>query len=349
VDFLTSIVSAMHLRSALYARFEVRTPWAVRFAPGKERARFGIMIDGDCWMVREGHEPVRLRGGDLFLALDPNALILCDDPQTPPRSCASLLEGAGPDGHVIRFGGAGAPATFITGWFGFDASSGKPILDLLPELLQFRVDEQRDAALRATLDLLVMETSLHEAGGEMIARALADVLFVQAVRAYMAAAPAPRQGLLGALADTRLSRVIHAIHDAPEKSWTVAELAAVAGMSRSAFADTFRRTIGQTPLDYLTQWRIHVAKRLLVETQQSLTSIAVSAGYDANSAFAKAFRRATGVTPAAFRRREWTRQGNAQSVPKFTTQGAARQTEIRNPDTEFGAKGRPNVSRSEHL
>ena len=111
MDFLTSIVSAMHLRSALYARFEVRTPWAVRFAPGTERARFGIMIDGDCWMVREGHEPVRLRGGDLFLALDPNALILCDDPQTPPRSCASLLEGAGPDGHVIRFGGAGAPAT----------------------------------------------------------------------------------------------------------------------------------------------------------------------------------------------------------------------------------------------
>jgi transcriptional regulator GlxA family with amidase domain len=160
--------------------------------------------------------------------------------------------------------------------------------------------------------------SLHEAGGDVIARALADVLFVQAVRAYMAAPPAPRHGLLGALADTRLSRVIHAIHGAPEKSWTVAQLAAVAGMSRAAFADTFRRTIGQTPLDYLTQWRMHVAKRLLVETQQSLTSIAVNAGYDASSAFAKAFRRVTGVTPAAFRRREWTRQGNAQSVPKFT-------------------------------
>ncbi|MGO4683543.1 AraC family transcriptional regulator [Hyphomicrobium sp. 2TAF46] len=304
MDFLTSIISAMHLRSALYARFEVRAPWAVEFAPGRERARFGLVTEGKCWLKRPSHPPLQLHAGDLFLILDPGAFALGDASDTPTRTCASLMKEAGADDGAIRFGGLGAGSCFITGWFGFNASSGQPLVELLPDLLHFRLDEDRHAALRATFDLLARETTQRDAGSDVVIRGLADVLFVQAMRAYLASAPEPRQGLLAALADLRLSRAIHAMHSAPEKPWKVESLASAAGMSRSAFAAAFRSTLEQTPLDYLARWRVHVAKRMLLETEQPLAMISHDLGYASDNAFAKVFHRIVGVTPAVFRRRE---------------------------------------------
>ncbi|WP_316189625.1 AraC family transcriptional regulator [Bradyrhizobium sp. SZCCHNS1054] len=321
MDFLTSIVSAMHLRSALYARFEVRAPWAVEFAPGKERARFGLVTEGACWLKRTAHPPLRLHAGDLFLILDPNTFALGDDNETPTRSCASLMNETRADDGVIRFGGSGAPAAFVTGWFGFNASTGKPLVELLPELLHFRLDDERNEALRATFSLLARETIQRDAGSDVVVRGLADVLFVQAVRAYMASAPEPRHRLLAALAHPRLSRAVHAMHAAPEKPWKVESLASVAGMSRSAFAAAFRSTLEQTPLEYLARWRVHVAKRLLIETEQPLATIAHDLGYGSDNAFAKVFCRIVGVTPAVFRRKKTMLMTDEQGIGQEETGG----------------------------
>ncbi|WP_316224923.1 MULTISPECIES: AraC family transcriptional regulator [unclassified Bradyrhizobium] len=321
MDFLTSIVSAMHLRSALYARFEVRAPWAVEFAPGKERARFGLVTEGVCWLKRTAHPPLRLHAGDLFLILDADTFALGDEIETPTRTCASLMNETRGDDGIIRFGGSGVSASFVTGWFGFNASTGKPLVELLPELLHFRLDEERNEALRATFSLLARETVQRDAGSDVVVRGLADVLFVQAVRAYMASAPEPRHRLLAALANPRLSRAIHAMHATPEKPWKVESLASVAGMSRSAFAAAFRSTLEQTPLEYLARWRVHVAKRLLIETEQPLATIAHDLGYGSDNAFAKVFCRIVGVTPAVFRRKKTMLMTDEQGIGQEQTGG----------------------------
>lgn len=304
MDYLTDLVSTMHLHGALYARFEVCAPWAVRFAPGAGRARFGLVTRGNCWLMADAATaPLALRGGDCFLILDAASFALGDDPQTSPRSCAELMA-TSPDrrGNLIRFGGGGSPASLITGWFSFDATSGLPLTSLLPPVMQFQVDDERTSALQAALDLLALETAENRLGGELVIRSLADVLLVQAVRAHVASAIGPQHGLLAAMTDPRLSRAVHAMHSEITKPWTVERLAAISGMSRSAFALHFRRTIGQTPLGYLTQRRMHLAKRLLRGDAQPLSAIAHRVGYDTDSAFAKAFRRATGMAPGAYRR-----------------------------------------------
>lgn len=302
MDFVTSIASTMQLQSALYARFEVSAPWAVRFAPGADRARFGVVTHGSCWLSRMEGAPILLRAGDLFLLRDPRAFVLGDGQRSPPRTCASLMQEADAGSHVIRFGGDGAEAKFITGWFGLDPTANRPMIELLPELLHFRVDDEHKPALQAALELLALETSKNAIGGGLVVRGLADILFVQAIRAYFAAAPDPKHGLLAALSDARLGRAIRAMHTAPANHWTVESLAAKAGMSRSAFAATFRAVLKRTPLDYLTDWRIRLARRLLLETDHSLAAIAHRVGYATDAAFAKAFRRVAGSTPAAFRR-----------------------------------------------
>ncbi|MGO8758064.1 MAG: cupin domain-containing protein [Terracidiphilus sp.] len=312
MDVLSDILSSMRLRGALYSRFEVTAPWAIRFDTGPERARFGLVTRGSCWLTAGcATEAVPLRGGDCFLMFDPSAFVIGDDPQTPTRTCGELAESADVrHGSVIQFGGDGPPAGIITGWFTFDPVSSRPLISLLPPCLHFRFDEERSTALRATLDLLSIETNSEGFGRDLVVRSLADILFVQALRVLISGSTCPRQGFLAALADPQLSRAIHVMHTELARSWTVASLAAVCGMSRPAFAMRFKQVVGQAPLEYLTQWRMSQAMRMLREETKPLSAIALAVGYDADSAFAKAFRRHTGMAPGAYRRGEARENAN---------------------------------------
>lgn len=304
MDFLTSIVSAMRLRSALYARLEATAPWGVQFASGQERARFGLVTAGRCWLSTDTlAEPRALVAGECFLLLDPATYSLSDDPQGAKDSCKTLMEGHRlPGTNLIRFGGGGIATTVITGWFEFDTSTSRLLLDLLPRLLHFRLEDQRSDALQATLDLLTIETARSDLGGDMVIRSLADMLFVQAVRAYVVSQPQPQQGLFAALADPQLGKAIHAIYAAPARRWTVAALAAICGMSRSSFALRFQQVVGQSPLQCLSRWRMDLAMSLLQAKAKPLSSVALDVGYETESAFARAFQKTVGVTPSAYRR-----------------------------------------------
>lgn len=304
MGFLTSIVSAMRLSSALYARLEATAPWGVQFASGQERARFGLVTVGRCWLLTDAvAAPRALVAGECFLLLDPASYSLSDNPQGAKESCKTLMETHSlPGTNLIRFGGGGTAAAVITGWFGFDTSTSRLLLDLLPKLMLFRLEDERSDALQATLDLLTIETARSDPGGELVIRSLADVLFVQAVRAYMASSPQSQTGLLAALADPQLGKAINAMHADAAHRWTVAALANVCGMSRSSFALRFQQVVGQTPLEYLSRWRMNLAMSLMLEKAKPLSSIALDVGYETESSFSKAFQRTTGMTPSSYRR-----------------------------------------------
>jgi len=127
-------------------------------------------------------------------------------------------------------------------------------------------------------------------------------IFVQAIRAHAASCAVEASGWIGALIDPRLSRAFRAVHARVEHPWTVEELAREAGMSRSAFAARFGDSVGLSPLDYVTRWRMFRAGGMLRRGDRSIAEVAVRVGYENESAFAKAFKRVTGVTPGVYRK-----------------------------------------------
>lgn len=302
MDPLEDVFRSMRVESALYGRLEATAPWAVRF-PGDGRIKFCLVARGACWLSVEGERlPLALRSGDCFVLTDGRSFSVADDPATPPVPCTDVLRDGPGAGRLLAFGGGGAAATLIAGWFAFDGHGGQPLFDQLPPVLHVRMDEERARALQATLDLLALETSENALGAGIVTKRLADIIFVQAVRTYVRSTGFQQVGWLAALSEPKLGAALRAMHEQIARAWTVDELASISGMSRSAFAAAFRERVGEAPHAYLTRWRMYKAGCLLRGGRLSLAQAAKAVGYQTDSAFNRIFRRHYGVTPSVYRR-----------------------------------------------
>src|SRR5258708_1807187 len=140
-------------------------------------------------------------------------------------------------------------------------------------------------------------------GSDLVVNRLADVLFIQCLRAHIASrSEACNNGLLRAIFDPQIGVALKSMHEKVDAPWTVETLAAASGMSRSAFAVRFKEMVGETPLEYLTSWRMQNAAALLQKGDRKLIDVAKAVGYDSDAAFSKAFKRVLGVPPRHFRR-----------------------------------------------
>jgi transcriptional regulator GlxA family with amidase domain len=160
--------------------------------------------------------------------------------------------------------------------------------------------------LQKTLELLASEMDASkpgsEPGSEIAVRRLADLLLIQALRAHIAASPENRTGWMYALSDAHIGAALNSMHKRIEHPWTVASLASEAGMSRSAFAQRFKELMSESPLEYLTRWRMYRGSDLLRESDRKLADVAQAVGYDSDGAFHKAFKRVLGIAPGEYRR-----------------------------------------------
>ena len=152
------------------------------------------------------------------------------------------------------------------------------------------------------LRLMNEEVERDSIGSEIVNARLADVLLVEAIRAYAESIEQLEMGWLGALSDPRLGRVLHLVHGDVAQPWTVAQLASVAGMSRAAFSAAFTRRVGQPPLAYVRAWRLTIARAALARGDETVDSIARKVGYASQSAFGHAYRSAFGSSPKAHAR-----------------------------------------------
>jgi AraC-like DNA-binding protein len=318
VDPITDVFKTMHVASVVQARLEATAPWGLRHEgeAAKEAvphaaaseywksqiAHFGMVSRGNCWLSVEGMgDPLPLTGGDCFLLAPGSTYALRDNPRTPAHSFCEVAPKNG--SNVIHYGGGGVPTTIISGWFRFDQTSVKPLKRLLPDLILVKADQAQTLALHATLQLLASEMAEPAPGAEVMVNRLADVLFIQCVRAHIASSSASCQsGWLRAIFDPKIGAALKAMHESVENPWTVETLAVAANMSRSAFALRFKELLGETPLEYLTNWRMYKATGLLQEDDKKLFEVAKSVGYDSDAAFSKAFKRVLGVAPREYRR-----------------------------------------------
>lgn len=314
MDPITDIFQTMHVHAVVHSRLEATAPWGLMrsaheadatdssgqtFSPS-ELAHFGLVARGNCWLIVEGtSEPIPLTGGDCFLLAPGSAYSLRDDPKTRPRSFCEVAQA---NGNVIQYGGGGAPTTIISGFLSFDKLSLKPIGQLLPPLVVIRAEQANARALQTTLQLLASEMAEPAPGAELVTTRLAEVLFIQTIRAFIATKPELcKQPWLRAIFDPQIGAALRAIHADVNRPWTVESLADAAGMSRSAFALKFKQLLGQTPLEYVTEWRMQKAMPLLQQGDRKLIDVAQSVGYESDAAFSKAFKRIVGVAPGEYR------------------------------------------------
>ena len=320
MDPITDFFQTMQIVGVVHARLEATAPWGLKsdadVAGGSANdkhsaesarspfhfAHFGMLSRGNCWLSVQGiSDPIPLAGGDCFLLAPGSEYSLRDNPRTHVRSFCEVAPRNG--SQVISYGGGGAPTTIISGWFRFSAPSVKPLTRLLPPLILVKADQAQSLALHTTLNMLASEMAETAPGSDLVVNRLADLLFIHSIRAHIGSrSEGCKSGLLRAIFDPQIGVALKSMHQKVEHPWTVESLAAACGMSRSAFAVRFKDLVGETPLEYLTVWRMHKATGLLQKGDKKLFEVAKSVGYDSDAAFSKAFKRVFGVAPREYRR-----------------------------------------------
>ena len=187
----------------------------------------------------------------------------------------------------------------VGGHFDFAGQHAGILLRELPPVVHIRKESDK-AAMRWSLERMMEELREPQPGGALVARQLASMMLVQALRLHLAEGRRGGVGWLFALADRQMSAAIGSIHGAPGHGWTLQELARRAGMSRSTFALRFKQTVGRSPMDYLTHWRMLLAGDRLANSNEPVSSVALSLGYESESAFSTAFKRVMGCSPRKY-------------------------------------------------
>jgi AraC-like DNA-binding protein len=302
-DPLSDVLGSMRVTSALATRIEAHAPWGWR-ASGEEAGciTFVLLEEGAAHMTIDGNAlPEPLRAGDVFILFDSVPYTLSDHAASALVDC-TVVESLRV-GNRIRFGGEGERTVFCGGTFAVDQLEAEPILTVLPRFLHLNAQQVQGHAFRPVLELLSMELAQQGLASASAIVRLYELLFVHAVRAYAGSGELPSGGWLAAVSDLQLGRAARAMHSRMDEPWTLQSLAQEAAMSRSAFAARFKAIVGQTPLDYLTHWRMRRARQLMRRGTHTLQQAALEVGYDSPSAFSRVFKRVLGISPGAFRRR----------------------------------------------
>ncbi len=297
MDPLSDVLSLLRPRSYKAGGFDAGGQVSIQF-PEHEGIKCYAVVSGECWLSVEGvSEPVRIRAGDCFLLPRGRPFRLATDLSLPPIDAYALFQ-AKPNGSVASVNGGGMG--FIAGGhFVLDGQHADILLGMLPPIVHLRKESDK-AALRWSLERMMQELREPQPGGFLVVQHLAHMMLVQALRLHLAEGMQGGVGWLFALADKQMAAAINAMHEDPAHRWTLQELAERAGMSRTIFALKFKERVGVSPMDYLTRWRMLRAGDRLENTGDSVSVIALSLGYESESAFSTAFKRVMGSSPRQY-------------------------------------------------
>ncbi len=303
MDVLSDILHAVHLSGAILGRAEFTSPWGVS-SEGLSSPMFHIVLSGNGFITLEGDDPIALGTGDLIMMPHGHTHRLQSDLSVPTVKFMDLMVGDPPrKPDIISSGGGGAVTAISCGHLAFDRGEMHPLLAQLPPLIHIRGGgKESHEWLETTSQLISSELRAERMGTSALLDRLGGVLFIQVIRSYVEQLPPGQAGWLGALRDQRIGGALAHIHEQPAKAWTVDELAGKVGMSRSAFAGRFKSLVGETPMQYLTRWRMHRAAHYLRTEGLAIPQVANSVGYESDATFSKAFKRYIGSAPAAYRR-----------------------------------------------
>jgi AraC-like DNA-binding protein len=299
MDPLSDVLSLLKPQSYVSGGFEVDGDLAIQF-PKHKGIKCYAVLSGQCWLAVEGvPDAVLLTAGDCFLLPRGLPFRLATDLSLTPVDFRVLLAAQMPGCALSNPTGGGR--YIAGGHFLLTGSHAEMLLGSLPPIVHIRKESDK-AEMRWSLERMREELRDPQPGSSLIAQQLAYMMLIQALRLHLADGARSGVGWLFALADQQMSAAITCMHDEPGHPWTLQKLAERAGMSRSIFALKFKQTVGATPMEYLTRWRMLLAGERLKNSDDSISIIASSLGYESESAFGKAFRRVMECSPRQYSR-----------------------------------------------
>lgn len=304
MDVLSDVLERARARGGVFSVLRRVEPWGLSFA-GERELTAHILLDGRAWLEQEGAAPVELERYAVLLMTAGAEYAIVSSPGAPRERIG--------DARATGTSTAdGSAATVLCGAYTLEGSVGAAVLADLPRPVLIPAAWQ-EPAQRAAVGLLAEEAARETPGQQALLDRLLDTNLVYALRTWWQHSTAAAPGWFTALADDPLRRVLEAIHDHPDDSWTLPELARVARMSRSGLAARFRQRVGVPPAAYLTAVRMQRAEETLRYTDATLAEVAVGVGYSNPFAFATAFRRHHGMPPGRWRQR--AREAEAGAEP----------------------------------
>ena len=326
-DILSDVLRSIRLRAAVFYYMSYGRDWAAEAPPAREIAaavmpgadhvmEFHVVTKGDGWGAIVGQQPVRLAEGDILMFPQGDAHVMSsapglrprrfepdwvyahrDDPRPIPVNYLGTLD----DPVTLDAPAPGAQTNVVCGFLGCDLRPYNPLVATLPRLLHLPAGDD-SAWIAATLAQAVNASYHKRPGSDVVLERISETMFVHAVSRYLDGLDDGASGWLAGLRDRHVGRALALLHQAPARDWTLEMLGKDVGLSRSALHERFTQMIGTPPMQYLMQWRMQLAARLLRESRASVASIALDVGYDSEAAFSRAFKRLVGAPPATWRR-----------------------------------------------
>jgi AraC-like DNA-binding protein len=318
-DPLSEALRSVRLSGAIFLDAELSAPWGFASPPASSSAHlvapsaehmilFHLLVEGAATARIDGQGSVTLEPGDIAVLPRGDAHELWNGRVARLTDGSTLLPRI-LDGSVAseRGGGGGRITKFICGYVACDRQATRLFLAGLPAL--FKVNVRRGALgelIESTIRRLASTREPAYPGRSVLLAKLAEALFIETLRCYMAERPRQRTGWLAAARDAAVGRALGAIHRDPARAWTVASLAEQARVSRTVFAERFTRLLGETPRNYVARCRMQLGARLLETTDDTVLQVALITGYQSEAAFNRAFKREFDLPPARYRTRRRT-------------------------------------------
>lgn len=316
MDALSDVISAVRLTSSAFLDARFGAPWCIQSQiTAEDCAPYGPMpsqiiayhyvASGRLFLSLDDEEVITVEEGEVVLMPRNDRHTLGSAPGLKPAVIDHLIQSAdGGNPAVLQIGGSGEMTHIICGYMGCEIPEN-PLLTALPRVLRIKANDRAGSAwLGDSFQRAAEEFATGGIGSSTVLGKLAELLFVEAIRRYLATLPHDQTGWLAGLRDAKIGKALAMLHAQPAHAWTADELAKASDMSRSAFAERFTGFVGMPPMRYLSHWRLQLAAVRLRESPRAIAQIAYEVGYESEAAFSRAFKQAFSVTPGKWRRYE---------------------------------------------
>lgn len=303
-DLVSELLLGMRLSGVQYRRIHVARPFGLSFGKAPGRAQFHFVGRGPVLLRDASGATMRLEAGDAVLLPQGTPHALLSDPDAPCREIAGFESAKICDTVAsVGVGAEAAPgdALIFSACMELDLGGMQPLVGTMPEFMHVGTLLARYPEIRPMLDAMECESCSERAGFAGILARLADVVAAFIVRGWVECGCGDATGWVQALREPKLGPAIVALHRDPGRNWSVAELAAQAGVSRSVFAERFLAATGMTPVRYLTELRMRLAAQWITRDREAIEAVAYRLGYGSLAAFSRAFKRVVGRPPGAMR------------------------------------------------
>ncbi|GKS63169.1 AraC family transcriptional regulator [Nitrospira sp.] len=315
MDVLSDVLKAVKLDGAVFFNGEFSSPWCARqpdacsmasylSAGSKHVIIYHLMTEGRGYArVGENGRAISLEAGDIIMIPHGDAHLMGNGPSVKPVDSSEQLRKVLAEGKMLsQFGGGGELTRLVCGYMTCDPQLSQVFLAGLPSIVKVHIrDNPSGRWVEDTLRYSVNHAEVSGPGSAAVIAKLSEVLFVETLRRYIEKLPQTQTGWLAGVRDPEVGKALALLHQQPAHPWTIASLAEAVGLSRSVLAERFRHYLSDTPMGYLTRWRLQLAAQLLASTSKSVAEVAGDVGYESEPSFNRAFKREFGVPPARYR------------------------------------------------